>query len=92
MGLTQFGVCKPLTASNPMFGASAISLNRDTKSVVVLTPNIGLIFSLRPAHNFKGQHTFEYAYRKPTNRKPMQTSNIQDPLIDSSLYYQNACD
>jgi hypothetical protein len=22
MGLTQFGVCKPLTSSNPMFGAS----------------------------------------------------------------------
>src|ERR1700688_4229760 len=28
MGPAQFGVCKPLTASNPMFGARRLSLNR----------------------------------------------------------------
>jgi hypothetical protein len=28
MGLAQFGVCKPLTSSNPMFGARRLSLNR----------------------------------------------------------------
>jgi len=43
MSLTQFGVCKPLTSSNPMFGASTTFMNRDTESVVVMTPNIGLI-------------------------------------------------
>ena len=29
MGLAQCGVCKPLTASNPMFGARRLSLNRE---------------------------------------------------------------
>ena len=43
MGLAQFGVCNPLTSSNPMFGANRLALNRDADSVVVLTPNIGLI-------------------------------------------------
>ncbi len=42
MGLAQFGVCKPLASSNPMFGAKRLSLNR-YESVVALTPNIGLI-------------------------------------------------
>ncbi len=41
MGLAQFGVCKPLTASNPMFGTRRLSLNR-YESVVALTPNITL--------------------------------------------------
>jgi hypothetical protein len=43
MGLAQLGVCIPLTSSNPMFGANRLKLNRDADSVVVLTPNIGLI-------------------------------------------------
>ena len=42
MGLTNPGVCKPQSSSNPMFGAKQLSLNRDTISVVALTPNIGL--------------------------------------------------
>jgi hypothetical protein len=29
--------------SNPMFGAKRLALNRDTESVVVLTPNIKLV-------------------------------------------------
>ena len=29
MGITQFGVCKPLAASNPMFGVKRLSLNRE---------------------------------------------------------------
>ncbi len=44
MGLAQFGVCKPLTSSNPMFGVSTTFMNRDTESVVVVTPNIGLTY------------------------------------------------
>jgi hypothetical protein len=31
-----------LWSSNPMFGAKLLSLNRDTESVVALTPNIEL--------------------------------------------------
>ena len=42
MGLTNSRVCKPQSSSNPMFGAKQLSLNRDTDSVVALTPNIGL--------------------------------------------------
>jgi hypothetical protein len=55
MGLAQFGVCKPLTASNPMFGARRLSLNR-YESVVALTPNIKLDSvapqGLKPCSNF----------------------------------------
>jgi hypothetical protein len=40
MGLTNSRVCKPQSSSNPMFGAK--QLNRDTDSVVALTPNIKL--------------------------------------------------
>jgi len=29
MGLAQFGVCKPLTSSNPMFGVKRLSLDRE---------------------------------------------------------------
>jgi hypothetical protein len=42
MGLAQSRVCKLQIASNPMFGARRLSLNRDTESVVALTPNIRL--------------------------------------------------
>jgi len=47
MGLTNSRVCKPRNSSNPMFGANRLALNRDKDSVLVLTPNIGLIFYLR---------------------------------------------
>jgi hypothetical protein len=42
MGLTHSRVCKPQSSSNPVFGAKQRSLNRDTDSVVALTPNIKL--------------------------------------------------
>jgi len=44
MGLTDSRVCKPRNSSNPMFGANRLALNRATDPVLVLTPNIGLIF------------------------------------------------
>ena len=44
MGLTHSRVSKPQSSSNPMFGVKQLSLNRDTDSVVALTPNIKLAF------------------------------------------------
>jgi hypothetical protein len=41
--------CKLQIASNPMFGARQLSLNRDTEPVVALTPNIRLNLASRMA-------------------------------------------
>jgi hypothetical protein len=58
MGLTQFGVCKPLTSSNPMFGVKTTFIGPRTDSRLSnLTPNIGLIAgSLQKPANEKHTH------------------------------------
>ena len=55
MGLTYSGVCKLWNSSNPMFGASTTFMNRDTESVVVVTPNVGLIYFLTASLKTTGQ-------------------------------------
>jgi hypothetical protein len=52
MGSTQLGVCKPLAASNPMFGVRRLSLDRELNHGCRVTPNIGLIYNHQRPDSF----------------------------------------
>jgi hypothetical protein len=55
MGFAYSGVCKLWNSSNPMFGASTTFMNRDTESVVVVTPNITLDYLFAAAFGKSAQ-------------------------------------
>ena len=90
MGLTQCGVCKPLTASNPMFGVRRLSLNRYRIGCRVDAQHRADSTSRSTKHH--SRTTFGPSHLNPWNHSLPKRSSPQAPTVALRIHPGDRCE